>query len=100
MLKPFLFLWLNLGSPLKLCVEFASSNPSFEFVNQYWRFSTTVGVFVSGPIALFNVISAIPLAIFAWDVLASSCHSIVSSRTEYFFHVTLKAVFAIASRAF
>src|SRR6476620_5740494 len=33
MLNPLRFVWLNLGSPLKLCVEFASTNPLFEFVN-------------------------------------------------------------------
>ncbi len=35
MLKPFRSLRLNFVSPLKLCVECASTKPSFDLVNQY-----------------------------------------------------------------
>src|SRR6202162_4010249 len=89
MLKPFLWSCENVVSPSKWCFEYARTNPSLELVNQYCRFLTTVGEVLLGPVVLSSVISAMPLPILACDILASSCHSIVSSRVGNLPHLKI-----------
>src|SRR5690349_12778545 len=67
MLKPLRLVHEYLGlpsAPLKWWSEYASTNPSLEFENQYCRFLTTTGSFLSGRSVDFlsSEISDIPLA--------------------------------------